>query len=109
MTASAVAAGMRRIVRRRASFPMEPFDESIVWGCSGLCVRQRTNEMDRSDKFRQAATRCLLLARKTKDPATRLSLLTMAQQWFTLANGSHGDGAFNAALRIFNDSQMTRQ
>jgi hypothetical protein len=100
---------MRRIVRRRASFPMEPFDASIVWALWWVCVRQRTNEMDRSDKFRQAATKCLLLARKTKDPATRLSLLTMAQQWFTLANGSPGDGAFNAALRIFNDSQMTRQ
>jgi hypothetical protein len=64
--------------------------------------------MDRSDKFRQAATDCLRLARRTTDPATRLSLLTLAQQWFTLANGSPAEGTLRAALRIFNDSQMGR-
>jgi hypothetical protein len=62
--------------------------------------------MDRSDQFRQKANECLSLAQKALDPGTRLSLLTMAQRWFTRANGSPSEGALDTALRDFNDSQM---
>ena len=63
--------------------------------------------MDRSDEFRQMANECLALAQKTTDPSTRVSLLTMAQKWFTRANGSPSEAALNAALRDFNDGQMS--
>jgi hypothetical protein len=75
--------------------------------CYGIAIgRHRTNDMDRSDEFRRAATQCLALAQKTTDQAARLRLLTMAQKWFAMANGSPSEGAFNAALRTFNDDQM---
>ncbi len=62
---------------------------------------------DRSDEFRKAANECLELARNTTDATTRVSLLTMAQKWFDLANGSAGDGRLNTILRDFNDDQMS--
>jgi hypothetical protein len=62
---------------------------------------------DRSDEFRQAVNECLELARNTTDATTRVSLLTMAQRWFDLANGSSGDGRLNIILRDFNDAQMS--
>jgi hypothetical protein len=54
------------------------------------------------------ARECLALAQKTVDPSTRVNLLTMAQRWFTRANGSPSEGTLNSALRDFNDSQMSR-
>jgi hypothetical protein len=64
--------------------------------------------MDPSDQFRQMARECLALAQKTVDPSTRVNLLTMAQRWFTRANGSPSEGTLNSALRDFNDGQMSR-
>jgi hypothetical protein len=62
--------------------------------------------MDRSDEFRKAAADCVALARTTSDPMTRANLLTMAQKWYDLANGSPTN--FEAILREFNDEQMSR-
>jgi hypothetical protein len=62
---------------------------------------------DRSDEFRAAASECLRLARTTSDESTRASLLVMAQKWFDLANGSPRQSVFDAALRAFNEGQMT--
>jgi hypothetical protein len=63
---------------------------------------------DRSDEFREAATECLRLARTTSDESIRASLLMMAQKWFELAvNGPVSQGAFDAAMRTFNEGQMT--
>ena len=64
---------------------------------------------DRSDKFRRAASECLRLARTTSDENTRASLLIMAQKWFDLANGSLSQGALDAAVRAFNDWQLSPQ
>jgi hypothetical protein len=61
---------------------------------------------DRSDEFRKVAADCVALARTTIDPFTRASLLTMAQKWYDLANGSATN--FNAIVREFNDRQMSR-
>jgi hypothetical protein len=61
---------------------------------------------DRSDEFRKAAADCVALARTTIDPVTRTSLLTMAQKWYDLANGSPAN--FNAIVREYNDEQMVR-
>jgi hypothetical protein len=62
--------------------------------------------MDRFDEFRKAAANCVALARTTSDPKMRASLLTMAQKWYDLANGSPMN--FEAILREFNDEQMSR-
>jgi hypothetical protein len=62
---------------------------------------------DRSDEFRKAANECLELARNTTDVTTRVSLLTMAQKWFDLANGPARDDRLNTILRDFNDHQMS--
>jgi hypothetical protein len=40
---------------------------------------------DRSEEFRKAALRCLLLAWQTSDPSIRASLTLMAQNWLDLA------------------------
>jgi hypothetical protein len=60
---------------------------------------------DRSDEFRRAAANCVAIARTTADPATRVSLLTMAQRWYDLANGPAVN--FDAIVREFNDRQMS--
>jgi hypothetical protein len=60
---------------------------------------------DRSDEFRRAAANCVAIARTTDDPATRVSLLTMAQRWYDLANGPAVN--FDAIVREFNDRQMS--
>lgn len=60
---------------------------------------------DRSDEFRKAAADCLAVARTTDDPVTRVSLLTMAQRWYDLANGPTIN--FDAILREFNERQMS--
>ena len=60
---------------------------------------------DRSDEFRTLAAECLAIARTTSDPAARVTLLTMAQKWFGLANGPTTN--LDAALREFNASQMS--
>jgi hypothetical protein len=60
---------------------------------------------DRSDEFRTLAAECLAIARTTSDPAARVTLLTMAQKWFDLANGPTTN--LDAALREFNASQMS--
>jgi hypothetical protein len=60
---------------------------------------------DRSDEFRRAAANCVAIARTTDDPVTRLSLLTMAQRWYDLANGPAVN--FDAIVREFNDRQMS--
>jgi hypothetical protein len=62
--------------------------------------------MDRFDEFRKAAANCVALARTTSDPKMRASLLTMAQKWYDLANGSPMN--FEAILREFNDEQMSK-
>lgn len=64
---------------------------------------------DRSDEFRRAAFECLRLARTTFDENTRASLLIMAQKWFDLANGPPSQGVLDAAVRAFNDWQLTPQ
>jgi hypothetical protein len=61
---------------------------------------------DRSDEYRHAAAKCVAIARTTSDPDTRTKLLTMAQKWHDMANGSATD--FNAILREFNDQQMSK-
>jgi hypothetical protein len=61
---------------------------------------------NRPDDFRKAAVDCLRLARATSDPSTRASLLLMAQRWFELANGPRSQDDFDAAVRVFNESQM---
>jgi hypothetical protein len=61
---------------------------------------------DRSDELRRRAADCLTLARATSDPYARLSLLTMAQRLYTMANGSAVE--FDSIRRNFNDEQMTR-
>jgi hypothetical protein len=60
---------------------------------------------DSADAFRKAASDCLYLARTTSDLGTRAALLTMAQRWFDLANGS-SQATLDAAMRSFNDGQM---
>lgn len=60
---------------------------------------------DRSDEFRNMAAECLAIARITSDPVARVTLLTMAQKWFDLANGPATN--LDAALREFNASQMS--
>jgi hypothetical protein len=60
---------------------------------------------DNSDAFRKAASECLYLARTTSDLGTRAALLTMAQRWFDLANGS-SQATLDAALRSFNEERM---
>lgn len=60
---------------------------------------------DRSDEFRRAAANCVAVARTTDDPATRVSLLIMAQRWYDLANGPAIN--FDAMVREFNDRQMS--
>ena len=61
---------------------------------------------DRADKFRKAAADCLAIARTTTDPTIRITLLTMAQNWFNLANGTTVAGKnFKSILRD-NDRQM---
>jgi hypothetical protein len=59
---------------------------------------------DRSDEFRSLAAECVAIARTTTDPAARVTLLTMAQKWFDLANGP--TTSLDGALREFNASQM---
>ena len=41
---------------------------------------------DESRRYRQAAARCLRLARKTTDQQTRIELIHLAQKWVQLAN-----------------------
>jgi hypothetical protein len=48
----------------------------------------------------------LALARATSDPHARLSLLTIAQRLYTMANGSEVE--FDSLVRNFNDQQITR-
>jgi hypothetical protein len=60
---------------------------------------------DRSDEFRNLAAECVAIARTTSDPAARVTLLTMAQKWFDLANGP--TASLDGALREFNASQMS--
>jgi len=62
--------------------------------------------MHRSDEFRKAATDCVALARKTTDATTRINLLTTAQKWFDLANGSFATQNFERVLREFNEARM---
>jgi hypothetical protein len=64
--------------------------------------------VDRSDEFR-AASECLRLAHTTSDDNTRAALLIMAQKWFDLANGPPSQGALDAAVRAFNDWQLSPQ
>jgi hypothetical protein len=53
---------------------------------------------------RPLASDCLAIARTTADPAARTVLLSMAQRWYDLANGS----ALNDAItREFSDWQMS--
>ena len=59
---------------------------------------------DSSDGYRQAAAECVAIARTTSDPDTRVKLMTMAQRWFDMANGSQVN--FDAILRGFNDQHM---
>ena len=59
---------------------------------------------DPSDGYRQAAAKCVAIARSTSDPHTRVKLMMMAQRWFDMANGSQVN--FEAILRGFNDQHM---
>jgi hypothetical protein len=59
---------------------------------------------DPSDGYRQAAAKCVAIARSTSDPHTRVKLMMMAQRWFDMANGSQVN--FDAILRGFNDQHM---
>ena len=53
---------------------------------------------DRSREHRRLATECLTLARQTSDAKVRVSLLEMAQRWFTLAELAERD-AYTLLLR----------
>jgi hypothetical protein len=64
--------------------------------------------MDGSDRLRHMATECLRLARTATDPAARVSLLTLAQNLFDRANAPSSDRYLDAAVRNFNDEQMSR-
>ena len=61
---------------------------------------------DSSDEYRRAAGECVAIARTTSDPVTRIKLLTMAQRWYDLANGSRIN--LDVLLCGFNDEQMAR-
>jgi hypothetical protein len=41
---------------------------------------------DENRRYRQAAARCLRLARKTTDQQTHIELIHLAQKWVQLAN-----------------------
>jgi hypothetical protein len=60
---------------------------------------------DRSDEYLAAAAECLALGRVITDPVTRVKLLTLAEKWYGLANGS-AHANLNAALMAFNDRQL---
>jgi hypothetical protein len=69
----------------------------------------RTEEaaaMNRADELRKAASECLALAQKATNTGTRLSLLTIAEKLFKLANAPRLEGHFEAAVRDFNQRQM---
>jgi hypothetical protein len=61
-----------------------------------------------SDEYRRAASECLYLARTTSDLGTRAALLTMAQRWFDLADGSSRRRSMEAAIEALNETQMTK-
>jgi hypothetical protein len=46
------------------------------------------------------------LARTTTDATARINLLTLAQKWFDLANGSFATQNFERVLREFNEARM---
>jgi len=102
----------RRVGRRVSGMEFNSRAVLILWNESPpalhrhLVVPHWGPMPDRSDEFRKAAADCVALARTTSDPVMRTSLLTMAQKWYDLANGSATN--FNAIVREFNDRQMSR-
>jgi hypothetical protein len=79
----------------------------VAQACLVLSSDNAKAMSDRSYEFRKAANECLELARNTTDATTRVSLLTMAQKWFDLANGPARGDRLNTILRDFNDDQMS--
>jgi len=63
--------------------------------------------MDRADKLRTMASECLRLARTAMEPATRYTLLTMAQKLLDRADAPSSDRHLDTAVRLFNDEQMS--
>jgi hypothetical protein len=64
----------------------------------------------RLDEFRRAAADCLALARTTTDPATRVSLVILAQQWIDMAASAPvADNLLLNALAEFNKHQLTME
>jgi len=64
--------------------------------------------MDRADKLRHMAIDCLKMARTATDSAARVTLLGMAQKLFERADAPSSDRYLDAAVRNFNDEQMSR-
>ena len=61
---------------------------------------------DSPEQMRRRAADCLTLARATSDPYARLSLLTIAQRLYTMANGSAVE--FDSIVRNLKEQQMMR-
>jgi hypothetical protein len=64
--------------------------------------------MARRDEFREAAASCLDIANATIDQSTRTRLVTLAQKFMELANGSPSDQVLATLLDQFNDAQMLK-
>ena len=60
---------------------------------------------ERSRDYREYATKCLALARRTQDPRVRAELVLMAKKWIELADEPLGC-EFDAVLAGFNEHQM---
>lgn len=66
--------------------------------------------MEHLDPFTKSARECLALARTTKQPDTRVELLTMAQTFLHMANETAvASKVLDSVVRGFNDQQMVRQ
>jgi hypothetical protein len=61
---------------------------------------------DHSEQLQRAAD-CLALAQKTDNAVRRMTLLTMAQKWLDLADGTVSRLNFNAVMQDINDREMS--
>jgi hypothetical protein len=60
------------------------------------------------EQYRARALECLELARLTRDPETKSSLMSMAQGWLRMAYSRHVDH-FEHLVDDFNQRQMTER
>jgi hypothetical protein len=63
---------------------------------------------DEVAKYREAAAECLELARMTRDEATRVGLLALAQKWLVLAQHHTDNDTVLVELEAFNNLQMRK-